>query len=201
MPKKEAIFLSEARVRITWSYRLKTTFQQANAMADRLADERIALTHDDPLRQSVKIEELRSSERRYRSLTGVIGGLSRSWDQKSLGREKPYYTFLARNGFGSNGNSILTIEELKTAEKVFYSGWILPIGTKRENVGLSVVGSKKLLFGKCPRCGKPQLVVRCFRRKGLFWRLRQKPDFYILCLDCQCVYVIHRGVEIIEKNN
>ena len=189
------------RVRITWSYRLKTAFQEADTMVDQLADERIALVHDHPLDQADKINDLRNLEGRYRSLAAVIGGLARSWDQKDPGRKKPYYTLLAKDGIGSNGKSKLTFEELKRAEKVFYRGWILPVGTKQENMKLPAVCSTKLLFAKCPRCGKLQLVVRCFRRKGLFWRLRQKPDFYILCLDCRCVYVIHSGVEVVEKTD
>lgn len=197
---KEAIVLPTiSRARITWSYRLKSTFLEADNMANRLADERMTLAHDHPLDQADKIRDLKSSERRYRSLAEVIGGLSRSWDQKVPGREKPYYTLLAKNGFGSNGKTVLTPEELKKAEKVFYRGWILPAGTNLERLKVPVVCSTKLLFAKCPRCGKMQLVVRCFRRKGLFWWLRQKPDFYILCLDCACVYVIHSGIEIIEK--
>lgn len=199
---REAIVLPIIRrVRITWSYRLKTTFQEADAMVNQLADERIALAHDHPLDQADKIRDLKSFEGRYRSLAEVIGGLSRSWDQKAPGRGKPYYTFLAKDGIGSNGKSILTPEELKRAKKVFYRGWILPVGTKMENLKLPVVCSTKLLFAKCPHCGKMQLVVRCFRRKGLFWWVKRKPDFYILCLDCQCVYIIHNGVEIGEKTN
>lgn len=188
-------------IRITWGYRLKTTFLDAGSKVDRIADERITLTHNDPLKQADKIGDLKCLEERYRSLAEVIGGLSRSWDQKIPGHDKSYYTFLARNGFGLNGNSILTIEELKSAEKVFYSGWILPIGTKHENLGLPVVGSKKLLFGKCPRCGEMQLIVRRYRRKGTFWWFTQKTDFNILCLDCRCVYAIQEGVEILETTN
>jgi len=188
-------------VRTSLSYRLRSTGSYAVKMADQLADERRTLTHNDPLKQAVKIEELRSSEGRYRKLAAVIAGLSISWKQDKPGREKPHYTFLTRNGFDSNGKHTLTLEELEKAERVFYSGWILPVGTKQEDLKLPAVYSTKLLFAKCPCCGKMQLVVRCFRRKGLFWWLRQKPEFYILCLDCQCVYIVLKGIEILENTN
>lgn len=185
-------------VRPTWSYRLRATFNYAVEVAEKLHDEWLPLHHDHSKDQADKIRDIKRSEGRYRKLAAVIAGLSRSWEQDKPGRGKPYYTFLAKDSIGSNGKSILTPEELKRAEKVFYRGWVHPVSTKQKDLKLPAVCSTKLLFAKCPRCGKMQLVVRCFRRKGLFWWLRQKPDFYILCLDCQCVYVIHGGVEILE---
>lgn len=201
--KEGVISLEVDRIRLSWGYRLKTTFYQALDLAQQSADERSTLIHDHPLDQAARISDLKSIEGRYRALASVISGLSRSWDQGVPGLEKPFYTFLAKNGFGTNGKSALSIKDLKAAGEVFYSGWILPIGSckEKEDQKLPIVGSSKLLFAKCPCCGKMQLVVRRYRRKGIFWWFRRTTDFFILCLDCQCVYIVHKGIEILTKAN